>query len=615
MGFEHSYVKALLDYFVDPMLPIKASTTEAPLYKQKLVAKQVHDVVLLYNYYLLKQCAGIKFLGFQEFSEIATSLKPTLVMAHMKLMQVSDNADYYDHEANVSVTEKAIMDACDLCIYLDASKEMPNIEGWPVSSVVVLLTDSQKQNCFLQFNSTTQGVWSLIEKSLDDLPDDFDGKMESKHVNKKQKKMKKTATDASNVDEAICYQLALYAVKEIAGINPSDLVVLESHVVYSLSKAKKAVRFYIMQTKQPLREDSQIPIQQILDSIQGPLIRKSSMWEVTPVVEYFHVLPYADILAEWFSRDEMQDLNMDVGSPRGMDVGSPRETDVLCDKEPVEVRDEPIKRSTEMNIVSNLKIRSSTATLQQKDNESFSILSNSSSGPQKYSSAVVHRNEKLSKEKNKVAPMKTVLRASIAESGKEKLGADTRVTLSNRMDVIEVSPVTLDSKKTFSRSALAVVFKERSRLCSQRQAVEEEIFACDKKIQEILDVLSGSVENLATMVKAFVEPCIDDDAYLEEQTDLQDASNKSNGKISSETVLCLTNSCQHLDDMCHENNWTLPTYNIKTSACGFTAHVNVKGTGFNFTVKGDAQPSSPLARGSAAKYVLANLLDEASKNQ
>lgn len=38
-------------------------------------------------------------------------------------------------------------------------------------------------------------------------------------------------------------------------------------------------------------------------SLQGPLLRKSSgRWTVTPVVEYFHILPYVGIFSEWICR-------------------------------------------------------------------------------------------------------------------------------------------------------------------------------------------------------------------------------------------------------------------------------------------------------------------------
>jgi dGTP triphosphohydrolase len=59
------------------------------------------------------------------------------------------------------------MSSYDICTLLDASKKVPNIEGWPVSKVAVLLVDSKKENCFLRSCSITDGAWSLIEKDVD----------------------------------------------------------------------------------------------------------------------------------------------------------------------------------------------------------------------------------------------------------------------------------------------------------------------------------------------------------------------------------------------------------------------------------------------------------------
>lgn len=51
------------------------------------------------------------------------------------------------------------------------------------------------------------------------------------------------------------------------GINESDLVVLESHVVYSLSKEKTSVYFYIVQCSQTISEGLQVPIKDVIDRL------------------------------------------------------------------------------------------------------------------------------------------------------------------------------------------------------------------------------------------------------------------------------------------------------------------------------------------------------------
>lgn len=50
------------------------------------------------------------------------------------------------------------------------------------------------------------------------------------------------------------------------GINQSDLLVLESHAVYSLSKEKTAARFYIMRCTRSVNEDViRVPVKDAIE--------------------------------------------------------------------------------------------------------------------------------------------------------------------------------------------------------------------------------------------------------------------------------------------------------------------------------------------------------------
>jgi hypothetical protein len=54
------------------------------------------------------------------------------------------------------------------------------------------------------------------------------------------------------------------------GINQSDLLVLESHAVYSLSKEKTSARFYIMRCTQSVNEDViQVPVKDVIERFGG----------------------------------------------------------------------------------------------------------------------------------------------------------------------------------------------------------------------------------------------------------------------------------------------------------------------------------------------------------
>lgn len=287
-------VSALLDYLVDPLLPLKAHGKDPPsLAHQHSVAKQMHAVVLLYNYYHRKQHPELCFLEPVSFCKLALTLKPALT-AHMKIMHQTDSIRLNDLENQLSVAEKAIMDACNISLSLDALKNVPSIEGYPISKVSVFLVDSEKENCVLLYNSITNGVWSIIEKSINDSSIDLENTSEGAKISQ--------SMTGEQLTESYFEQLAFTAVKEATGINRSDIMVLERHVVYSLSKEKTAAYFYIMQCASG--GDIQIPIRDTIESLQGPLFKwMSHSWMPTPVVEYYNVLPYAVILLSWYSRE------------------------------------------------------------------------------------------------------------------------------------------------------------------------------------------------------------------------------------------------------------------------------------------------------------------------
>ncbi|XVF84484.1 hypothetical protein PTKIN_Ptkin17bG0040700 [Pterospermum kingtungense] len=298
-------IQEFLDYLVEPLLPAKYIRETPKLEKQKAVAKQVHAVVLLYNYYHRKEHPYLKYLGFEPFCELALLLKPNL-KSYLNFMLRSDDTESSDLGKQLSLTEKAIKDACDISISLDASRNSPSLKGWPVSRVAVLLIDPRKEKCFLQNGSITKGVWSMIEKDVNESYSSSGGSIEAKHMNKRKRIHDKHLQNELGADKGLFQQLAFSAVKEATngGISQSDLTILESHVVYSLSKEKTATWFCIMQSIHAKEDGAYwIPIKDVIDSLQGPLVKRSSLnWTFTSVVEYFHLLPYAWVISRWSSR-------------------------------------------------------------------------------------------------------------------------------------------------------------------------------------------------------------------------------------------------------------------------------------------------------------------------
>lgn len=141
------------------------------------------------------------------------TLKPAL-MSYMKFVNQSDPTSAKDMNNDLSVTEKAIQDACNISCTLDASKDTPSINKWLISKVSVLLLDSKKETCFLNYGSVTEGVWSLIEKCLE-LPT---AEIEGTEERRKRRTSMRPVTVEQNDDDSGFQQLAFLAVKDAMGM-------------------------------------------------------------------------------------------------------------------------------------------------------------------------------------------------------------------------------------------------------------------------------------------------------------------------------------------------------------------------------------------------------------
>ncbi|KAH7685037.1 Double-stranded RNA-binding domain-containing protein [Dioscorea alata] len=294
-------IHALTDQLVLPLLPCRNPSKEPPLIpQQEAVAKQLHAVVLLYNYYHRKQFPQLEFVQFAPFCKAVIVANPSL-MIYMKYIHGREVAELEDFQKNLSIlsiTEKAVLDACKISAALDAGKDVPSIEGLPVSKIALFLVNPVKKTCLLQFSAVTQGVWSLLEKDVDAPLDNLGGSKNKKN---------------SSADNDIRQKLAFSAAQKITGIHPSKLRILGCHLTYSLSEEKRTTTLYIMEYNQAVDGDFvEVPIDDVMNSIRGPLVRAGVPPEVTTVVEYYHFLPYVHIISEWLSRDPPHRGSLDL---------------------------------------------------------------------------------------------------------------------------------------------------------------------------------------------------------------------------------------------------------------------------------------------------------------
>ncbi|KAK6930583.1 hypothetical protein RJ641_004677 [Dillenia turbinata] len=645
-------VQVLIEYLVAPMLPSKSSMRNAPSPSQQLsVAKQVHAVVLLYNYYHRKEHPLLEFLNFESFCKLAVVIKPSL-MLYMKLMQASLDTELDHVDKQLSVTEKMIMEACDICTGLDASKDAPCIDGWKTSKVTVFLIDSRKENCFLLFSSITQGVWSVIEKALDIANGSSQGVIEPKLVYKKKKGTKKAVKEEGNNEEFGFRQIAFSVVKEMTGISQADLVVLENHVVYSFTKEKTTARFYIMQCTKSIGEDViQFPIRDVIESVQGPLVKRiSKSWVITPVVEYFHVLPYSNILFSWLARglDPMSALgtaslsgsestqklesNMDIDGPISsgvadirLDHGTLKQkcsggfVNHLTDNSCATCKKDEENYSTE--IAQTDEKLHSPDTVQVDHNEMpwllGSDLNPSSSGDNTNMKAI----DSMTNPCINGAKAEGVVIGNdnchniTSDHDETAIGDRALVTYQPNCGHLYKVQLTIASKdKALSETALRVLQNKRDKLCRQQREIEDEIAWCDRRI---LAISSGSTDDLAMKLETIIEGC--NELCVRNATKTQDRISQNSEdhgslihmkrKRITEAVPNLRTPCQDLDDVCCANNWILPVYRVTPAdvAGGFKAEVTVTGRDFEVTVAGESRATPPESRESAASNMLTKL--------
>ncbi|MED6206005.1 hypothetical protein PIB30_022895 [Stylosanthes scabra] len=634
-------VSMLLELLVDPILPAKASSRDSPpLSQQQSVAKQVHSVVLLYNYYHRKQNPELDFLPFDEFCKLAVSLRPNL-LAHMKSTRKSDESELIDvaNQDQLSLTEEKVMEACNISRSLDPLKSVPNVEGWPISKVAVLLVDCKMENCFLLFGSITEGVWSLIEKDVD--ASSFSSNVSSENGTKFYKKRKVI----DGLQNTKFLRIGYSAVKEAAGVSETDVTVLGRYTVYSKSKEKAAARFFIMKCSQLINQEAnQVPIRDLIQRLQGPLVKmSSSSWIITPAVEYFDLLPYAEVISEWFSREtisnSLQEPNL--AEKKAVEDGAERTESNITKGVNIDLDSKPSSDNIESvqqkknNTSCTMAECGSVKEAQDMDVNNSSVVPSQNRECQ-LNVNTLHVSEDQNMENKstqhnsngfthpikvvKVDPTMSLIDED--EGGKSACNKIWGYTDSEKDIQEEFSPVAnnshsnieklqnlLDSKGgALSQTALTILKRKKNELTLLQRMVDEDIALCEQKIQRILADVEDSLEiKLDTIIEGCNYAWEENHGGIRKSLEDQCLAPCTKMKSWAEAVLITQSPCEELDSICNKNIWTIPMYRVSLSDRGFQALVTVKGPDFEFSLGGDSCSNPSEARDSAAAQMLANL--------
>ncbi|THU48390.1 hypothetical protein C4D60_Mb09t25730 [Musa balbisiana] len=630
-------VQALIEHLVEPLLPARVSSAESPtIDQQNSVAKQachysifdllvflMHSVVLLYNYYHRKQFPRLEFLCFEAFCKVATIAKPIL-LTYMNVMH-KNAEELQDLVQQLSVMEKKIMDACNISKTLDALKNAPNMDGWLVSRVAVFLVDASKEKCFLDFGSMTQGVWSLVEKEIEKPIALVNSRKMKKHASKN-KSFSCDYSDGLFENEDSLQQIAFSVMEQKTGISCSKFSILERHLTYSLTQEKTTIRLYVMKSMEVVTDGLvEFSIKDVLTSLSGPLIVTGLTPEVTSAVAYrdgyvtiylieCHLkpreAPHADFLDLPRHLPEVSECSLQ--SDRVLTVESHEMNNLSGQVEQI-VDTSSNNISKAANEVTNKKCSSlhptngpSNGCTEQVDmlnsvKKPHITKSNEGETFGQVEQIVATSNNNIGKTANELTSNKI---SSLHPRNDPSNGcteqADTlnsakkpRVTKSNDGETFGRKSVHLNSQDAASPSFLPLLPVQHT-----SENYDEFNFVMASKRN---DLLQASLRILIKRRNDLVQQqrCLGDEIARCEMN-IQAIVN------ANEPALCVL---WELDDMCCENGWILPRYNVLPSTADryFQASVTVRGIDFEMTAHGDSMSSPCEARLAAATNMLSKI--------
>ncbi|KAK8938859.1 hypothetical protein KSP39_PZI011267 [Platanthera zijinensis] len=644
-------VEALIDSLVTPFLHRHGGSPT--LEQQESVAKQMYTVVVLYNYYHRRMFTKLEFLDFKSFCKVACISK-SLLLKYMNAMYKSDMSS--DLDEPLSITERMIMDACNVSLALDASKKAPDMNGWPISKVAVFLIDPSKEYCLLRSTGKTQAIMSIVEKDLE-----TPLVLEIKNILQSKTNANGSSHDKINCIEDILQEVAFSVVEKEMGISRSKLSILGSHLSYSLSHLKSSSRLYIMSYTEPI--GNQILVKTVMQSLQGPIVKINGAPEITPVIQYYSLLPYINILSDCLSRTfhsashPNSRMTADVDKKRSRmtaDVDKKRSERIPIENN--KISDDSgqkhgkmsnncsSKSSIKNGVISKNGEKSQNAAINSLTKE---VLPTVKGGAKEHDSPALKQN--MNMVINKKRKVNDVLIGS-SEAAHQKVNdlstehnlkmlVGERETNSgnaishNSVDDVENrlnqvgegvkdmmvkrnSNDPIDLSNNFDMmSVLQMLKNKRDELCQQQRLLEDDISHCE---MSILTLLIGN-ETSASKVESLLETCesllsneMKKDTNLSAEAQCQ---KKAVGrKKLCEAILCLQSPCQELDDIFCRNNWILPKYCVIPSSDGkFQALVTVRGMDFDCDTNGDWKSSPREARESAAAHMLGKLRSMAAQ--
>ncbi|EES03215.2 hypothetical protein BDA96_03G225000 [Sorghum bicolor] len=624
-------VEQLVEHLVVPVLPRGQVNQEEALSPetQEDVARQVHATVILYNYYHRKQFPQLEFASPDRFC-----MSACLTVSNKNLLMYVNQAQsrlFNGVGAGLSVTDKAIIDACDIAEALDPMKGSPEMIMWPISKVAVLLLNRTKKVCLLEHGSVTKGVWSLFEK---DIKTALGGSLSSD--------MSVQGSSNNSIalpsEPYVLQQIAYSEVELKTGMKRTNLRFIEEHRVYSLSKKGTATMLFLLHYDQTVDSKlKEMPLDALIERMSGPIFESGLYPTTTSVVECYHLLPYKEVLLNVLNRDW----------PLGSSLSAPKERVFQNGRSSsLSEIDESLKEQ-EANSNSKSRMKKITTDISTPKKNKQVVKAIGGSGTNNCSTSK-NRKDSNTNCKRKSEAFKTKV-ATYTEHGggqsptkdlQASVQMDSRTEKSRSRNVTQdiilirdVDPVINDhalksqKEKDTEKSGgitgnmdvqkyatLQLLWKMRDDTLREHFVLGDRSAEYEMDIQTILTE-TEMTPKITSILKKY-----------ESSWKMMEVSNPISFGEGCQTMnikrkklkeaILLRDKCQELNDICRESNWILPRYRVLPSVTGdmYQASVHLTGPDFNLSVDGDMKVTPHEARDSAASSMLSQLQQKARED-
>ncbi|KAL6897237.1 hypothetical protein ACP4OV_006933 [Aristida adscensionis] len=635
-------VVELVEHLVRPVLPLGSllrRPEDLASEGEDTVARQVHAAVLLYNYFHRKQFPQLELASPERFCECAsTSIGASLLGAYLTRCRGTaindededdededddDDDDDDDEEIEPSVTYKAVIDACTIAEALDATADAPDMTTWPISKVAVLLIDGTRTRCLIECGAVTMGVWSILEKELgEDSP---------------VRRSKRNASACQDSEPYVLQQTAYSEVERKTGLKRSDLRVLEEHLVYSLSKKETSTKLFVLQYDQIMNTSKlhEMPLNNLIYRMTGPILKNNPDPTTTCVVNYYHILPYEKVLLDLLNRELSPEYPSSAPKEKPRGNRKLTEQEVNCKpklqrttttisalrknkqvvkergnsgtnncstKQTRRKRKDEVVKATATTPVTYAEDQGGKRPRKQNDSPDLPI-------EQKLKSVCNPMNAKA---KGASAEIVDLAGVQIDKSGTKKHSVSRNMT--QNISLVKALEVDTVVGKHASESQNEKVTEKSSLQKMRDNTVREHRMLADRSAQLDMDIQTILSEGRVTPKVMSI---------IKRREDIANSTCSGEGCqtiISTQTKglkeAILRNKCQELDDICHDNNWIPPTYQVLPSVTidKYKASVYLSGPDFNLSADGGMRTNPHEARDSAASNMIHQIQQKANEN-